>query len=224
MKTMRSVVTSLAMLLLSAAVLRGQDLSKYREFSLGASLAGVSNQIHLRPAEAEVVHQQPALIQELTWWAPRPSESSRPPDPADRILFSFYDGALYRILVTYDSSNVKGLTDDDMIRVISAKYGVATRPVAEVAFPTNPSYWGTEKVIARWEDSKYSVNLFRSRRSDTFAMVMFSKQMDAQAGISIAQSMARDQKDAAVDEAGRRKKETDDLEGERQRNIRIFRP
>src|SRR5256885_13280177 len=49
----------------------------------------------------------------------------------------------------------KGLTDEDMIRVVSAKYGVATRPVAIVNFPMNPSYKTTEKVIARWEDSRY---------------------------------------------------------------------
>ena len=80
-----------------------------------------------------------------------------------RSVFSFYDGALYRMLVTYDSAATKGLTDDDMIRVVSAKYGTATRPVARRQFPHEPVVSGaTEKVIARWEDSQYSLNLFRS--------------------------------------------------------------
>ncbi len=35
MKIMRSVVVSLAMILLSAPVIHGQDLSKYRNFSFG---------------------------------------------------------------------------------------------------------------------------------------------------------------------------------------------
>ena len=140
MKMMHSVVVSLVMILLSAPLIHGQDLSKYRNFSFGTSLASVSKQVDRQPIEAEVIHQQPALIQELTWYPPQPYGSSRPAEPVEKILFSFYNGELYRMLVTYDSSAIKGLTDEDMIRVVSAKYGVATRPVADVNFPTNPSY------------------------------------------------------------------------------------
>jgi hypothetical protein len=79
-------------------------------------------------------------------------------------------------------------------------------------------------VIARWEDSKYSLNLFRSSSSDTFALVMFAKQLDAQAGISIAESVRLEQVEAPQKEAARVKKEADDLEGERQKNIKTLRP
>jgi hypothetical protein len=128
------------------------------------------------------------------------------------------------MLVTYDSSATKGLTDEDMIRVVSAKYGTATRPVVVVNFPTNPSYHATEKVIARWEDSQYSLNLFRSSGSDTFALVMFTKQLDAQAGVSIAESVKLEQEEAPQKQAARVKKAADDLEGERQKNIKTLRP
>jgi hypothetical protein len=221
---MRSVVVSLAMILLSAPVIHGQDLSRYRNFPFGTSLASVSKQVDRQPIEAEVIHQQPALIQELTWYPPRSFGSSRPAEPVEKILFSFYDGELYRMLVTYDSSAIKGLTDEDMIRVVSAKYGAATRPVADVNFPTNPSYRATEKVIARWEDSQYSLNLFRSSTWHTFAIVMFDKRLDAQAGVSIAESVQLEQQEAPQKEAARVKKQTDDLEGDRQMNIRTLRP
>ena len=224
MKIMRSVVISLAMILLSAPVIHGQDLSKYRNFPFGTSLASVSKQVDRQPIEAEVIHQQPALIQELTWYPPQPYGSSRPAEPVEKILFSFHNGELYRMLVTYDSSAIKGLNDEDMIRVVSAKYGAATRPVADVNFPTNPSYRATEKVIARWEDSQYSLNLFRSSSSHTFAIVMFDKRLDAQAGVSIAESVQLDQQEAPQKEAARVKKETVDLEGDRQKNIRTLRP
>jgi hypothetical protein len=221
---MRGAVVSLAMILLSAPVIHGQDLSKYRNFPFGTSLASVSKQVDRQPIEAEVIHQQPALIQELTWYPPQPYGSSRPAEPVEKILFSFYNGDLYRVLVTYDSSAIKGLTDEDMIRVVSAKYGTATRPVADVNFPTNPSYRATEKVIARWEDSQYSFNLFRSSASNTFAIVMFDKRLDAQAGVSIAESVQLEQEGAPQREAARVKKENDVLEGERQKNIRTLRP
>ena len=220
----RGVIASI-MILIFASLIHGQDLSKYRNFSYGASLANVSKQVGRQPIDAEVIHQQPALIQELTWYPP-PSgdDSSRRAEPVDRLLFSFYNGALYRMLVIYESSAVEGLTDADMIRVVSAKYGAATQPVADVNFPTNPSYRMTEKVIARWEDSQYCVNLFRSSTYSSFAIVMFDKRLDAQAAASIAESVLTEQLEAPQREADRVKKQADDLEGQRQKNLKTLRP
>ena len=226
-KMMRSLVASLLLIvviLLSIPQVHAQDLSKYRNFSFGMSVADLAKQIDQKPANAALLHERPALIQELTWWPPQPYSSVRPAEPVDQILFSFYNGALYRMLVTYENSATKGLNDEDMIRVISAKYGLATRPVAAlVNFPTNPSYHATEKVIARWEDSQYSLNLFRSS-PDTFALVMFTKQLDAQAVISIAESVKLEQQEAPLKEAARVKKDSDDLELDRQKNIKTLRP
>ena len=228
MKTMmRSLVVcflTVVVVLLSTHQLRAQDLSKYRNFSFGMTVADISKQIDQKPANAAVVHERPALIQELTWLPPQPYGSSRPAEPVDQILFSFYNGTLYRMLVTYEDSATKGLNDEDMVRVVSAKYGVATRPVAAVVnFPTNPSYKATEKVIARWENSQYSLNLVRSY-TDSFSIVMFTKQVDAQAGISIAESVKLDQEEAPQKEAARAKKTADDVELERQKNIKTLRP
>src|SRR6202521_3103463 len=224
MKILRIVIVALAIILLSAPVMHAQDLSKYRSFSFGMSMASVSKLVDRQPAEPKVIHQRPGLIEESTWYPPQPFDSSRPAEPVEKILFSYYNGELYRMLATYDRSAIKGLTDEDMIRVVSAKYGVAARPVADVNFPLNPSYRANEKVIARWEDSKYSFNLFRSSTSDSFALVMFAKEPDAQAGISIAESVRLEQLGAPQREAARVKKEADDLEGERQKNIKTLRP
>lgn len=228
MKTMmRSLVVcflTVVVVLLSTPQLRAQDLSKYRNFSFEMTVADISKQIDQKPANAAVLYERPALIQELTWLPPQPYNTSGPAEPVDQILFSFYNGALYRMLVNYENSATKGLNEDDMIRVVSAKYGLATRPVgAVVNFPTNPSYHTTEKVIARWENSQYSLNLVRSY-TDTFAIVMFTKQVDAQAGISIAESVKLEQEEGPQKEAARAKKDADDLELERQKNIKTLRP
>jgi hypothetical protein len=210
--------------LLCATIVHGQDLSKYRDFSLGTTLANVSKQLDRQPTEASVIHHQPALIQELAWRPLHLSGSSSTAEPVQEILFSFYNDALYRVLVTYDSSAINGLTDEDMIRVLSARYGTATRPVADVNFPTNPSYRATEKVIARWEDSQYSLNLFRSSWSKAFAIVMFSKQLDDQAGTSIAESVKLEEQEAPQKALALVKKQAEDLETERQKNVQAFRP
>ena len=224
---MRSLVVcflTVVVIPLSTPLIHAQDLSKYRNFSFGMTVADLSKQIDQKPANAAVLHERPALIEELTWLPPQTYGSSRPAEPVDQILFSFYNGALYRMLMTYENSATKGLTDDDMIRVVSAKYGVATRPAAAlVNFPMKPSYHATEKVIARWEDSQYSLNLFRSY-GDTFAIVMFAKQMDAQAGISIAESVKLEKEEAPQKQAARVKKDADDLEVDRQKNIKTLRP
>jgi len=222
-RTCRGTI-SFVVILLFAPLIHGQDLSKYRNFSFGMNVASVIKQVGLNASEVQLVHQRPDRIEELTWYPPQPFEASRPAEPVEKIQFSFDNGALYRMLITYDSSAIKGLTDEDMIRVVSEKYGMATRPVANVSFPTNPAYGATEKVIARWENGQYSVNLFRSSMMDTFAIVMFEKRLDAQAGVSIAESVKLEQQEAPQREAARVKKEADDLAGERQKNIEVLRP
>ena len=213
MKITRSVVVSLAMILLSAPVIHGQDLSKYRNFSFGTSLADLSTWIDQKPTEANLIHQRPAMIQELTWWPPIASGTRRA-EPIRQILFSFYNGELYRILVTYDRYITEGLPDEDMVRTMSAKYGTASRPTAEINFPTNETgeYGTTEKVIVRWEDSRYSFNLFRSSLSNTFGLVMFSKRLEAQAEAAIARSLQLEGQEHPQKEVARVKREADGLE------------
>lgn len=223
MKIINRGTIALVVMLLSAPLMHGQDLSKYRTFSLGMTLADLSKQIDANPTDVAMLHEHPVLIQQLAWWT-RPSSDSLT-ESASRILFSFDNGALYRMLVTYNDSAVKGLTVDDMIQLISAEYGTATRPAAEINFPTNASYEDrSEKVLARWENSQYSLNLLRLSSQDTFAIVMFSKQADAQAAVSIAESVRLEQLEAPQKEAAKAKKDADDLEGERQKNISTFRP
>src|SRR6202521_4735347 len=68
MKMMCSLVSSLVMILLSAPLIHGQDLSKYQNFWFGMHLVDLSKQVDQKPAEANLIHQRPAVIQELTWW------------------------------------------------------------------------------------------------------------------------------------------------------------
>jgi hypothetical protein len=224
MKVLSRGVLAAFMILITASVIHAQDFSKYRTFAFGSSVASVSKQVDRQPVEAQTIHQRPALIQELSWYPPLPFDSSRPAEPVEKVVFSFYNGALYRMLVDYETYSTKGLTDDDMIRIVSAKYGVATRPVAKVDFPMNSSYDATAKVIARWEDSNHSVNLIRSSGSNTFALLLFDKGLDAQAAVSIADSVELERQEAPKKEVERAKKEADDLEVERQKNIKDLRP
>jgi hypothetical protein len=222
MKIMRTAITSLVMLLLSVPLLHAQDLSKYRNFSLGMTLADLSKQIGAKPSDVKVIHQQPALIEELTWW-PRLSGYPPRPEAIREVLFSFCDGKLYRIFVTYDDAATAGMTAEDMARAISATYGTSTTPDARISFPT-AGYATTEKVISRWEDSQYSVNLFRASFSSTFALVMFTKQLNAEAEAAITAAGKLEQQGAPQREVDRKQKEADGLEASRVKNLKTFHP
>jgi hypothetical protein len=223
-KTIRRAGILLAMIVLWNPLIHGQDLSKYRKFAFGMNTASVLKLAEENPADLITIHEQPALIQELTWYPPLPFATPRQAEPVQKVLFSFFNGELYKMAVTYDSDAIKGLTNEDMIRILAAKYGTAARPAAEVNVPPDDSYAAKEDVIARWEDPQYSLNLFRSSMLDTFEVVSFAKRSNAQAATAIAESVKLERQEAPQKEAARVKQEAVDLETDRQKNIKALRP
>ncbi len=223
MKIVRNILISLVAILISAPMVLGQDLSGYQKFSLGTSLAEVSKQVGPYSHKTTLVHHRPAVIQELTFW-PLNSSSSVRLDPVSQILFSFYNGELYRIVVTYEQDATAGLTEDDMVRAMSVQYGTATRFYPEINFPTNDLYDSTEKVIARWGNSQNSITFFRSSNLTSFQLAVFSNRLDAQAKAAITESVKVENEGAPQKEIDRQKKEADNLEVVRQKNVETFRP
>jgi hypothetical protein len=222
MKMMRNIVVSLLIVLLSAPLISGQDLSKYRAFFLGMTLSELSKQVGPYSHWTTLIHQCPAVIQELTSWSL--SASRAPVGGVSEILFSFYNGDLYRMVVTYDPYATEGMTDDDMVQAISARYGTATRLYPEINLPTNDVNASTEMVIARWEDSQNSVNLLASSNENSFRLAVFSKELDAQAKAAIIESERLEKQEAPQVDIERQKKETDELEVAQQLNQKTFRP
>jgi len=199
-------ITQLAFLIaLSASSICAQDLSNYREFRFGMNLSAVAKQAGMDLSEAKTLHQHPALIQEL-WWQRSFAGSSPRTDPVREVVFSFCDGDLFRMVVTYDRYRTEGFTDEDMIEAISAKYGTANRPVAVIVlFSSSQIYNDNEKVIARWEDSQYSYNLYRSSNEPVFGMLVLSKRLDALAQTAIAEAIQLEDREAPEQERERQK-------------------
>jgi hypothetical protein len=224
MKAVRSSILCLIALLLTAPMLRAQDLSKYRAFSLGANVATVLKHTDQKLADVRLIHDRPALIQELTWWRPTSPGSSSRPDSVEQILFSFCNDELYKISVTYDHASTEGLTALDMMKAISAEYGQATNIVPEGGSTTNGQYEARQKLVASWEDSQYSFNLVRSYFTDGFGLVIYSKRANAEAELAIAEAVKLDKQEGPQREAERQKKETKDLEVARQKNLKTFHP
>jgi hypothetical protein len=224
MKRIRCSILCVVVLLLAAPLLRGQDLSKYRHFTFGMSLTRVLERTDQKMADVKDIQGRPALIQELTWWPPNLSGTSFRSDTVEQILFSFYNAELYKISATYDRTSTEGLTAEDMVKSISAKYGPPTNIALEVNSATNEQYEMRQKLVASWEDSQYSFRLVRSSFSGGFELVIYSKRLNAEAEVALAEAVKLEKQEEPQREAERQKKDADDLEVTRQKNQKSFRP
>ncbi len=205
---MKSIFPAISGAVLSASLLCAGELSSYREFQLGASLPAIAKQTEMKPSDARVVHQRPELIQELEFQPRRLPGPSSELDSVDQILFTFYNGQLYRMLVSYDRRRTEGLTPDDMVEIISAKYGPATRGDAEIIFPS--AYNTKVAVLARWEDPEYSFNLIHSSYQPGFALVVISKPTNALAQTAAVEAIRLDTQEAPQREIDRQKKQEEE--------------
>ena len=224
MKMTRVAMFCLGVVLLAPPMLRAQNLANYRDFSLGTNLATVLKHTDQKLADVKVIHERPALIQELTWWPPNLPGASFRSDTVEQILFSFDNGELYKISVIYDRSSTEGLTAADLMKGISAKYGPPTDVAPEADSAANGQYDSQGKSVASWQDAQYSFNLVRSSFTDGFELVIYSKRANAEAEVSTAEAVKLEAQDGPKRTAERQKKETTDLEVTRQKNQKSFRP
>jgi hypothetical protein len=219
--------TAVASLFLALPLLGAADFSKYRGLQFGMNLSAASKQTGSKTIEARFVHQRPAVIQEMDW-QPRPSLMAdlAKADPVKDGLLSFYNGELFRIVVTYDRYKIEGMTSDDMVEAISNTYGASTKPEATIAFHSN--YAESAPVIARWENPEYSYDLVRTGDQSSFAMVLYSKRVNALAQASMVEAVRLEAQEAPQREIEQQKKRATDerlvLEKARSVNRPNFRP
>ena len=224
MKTIRSSTLCLFAMLLVTPLVRAQDLFNYRGFSFGMSPAAVLKQTDMKMADVKTLHRQPALIQELTWWLPMLPGNSFQADSVREILFTFCDGQLYRMSATYDRSAIEGLTAEDLVQSIAAKYGPPIKPATEIEASKTGPQGPEEKVVALWGDAQYSFSLNRSYLANGFTLVMYSLQANAAADEAIAKAIKLEEQEGPLKEAERQKKEDDELAAARVKNLQSFRP
>ncbi len=224
MKTIRSLFYCLGAFLLLAPILRAQDLSKYRGFSLGTNLANVLKLSDQKLGDVKTIHTQPMLLQELTWWPAGSSGTASRNESVEQILFSFSNGDLYKISVTYEHASTEGLTAEDMVKSISAKNGPPTSVDLEIDPGANARYNITQKPFASWQDSQYSFELVRSSLTDRFGLVIYSRRVNADVELATAEAVKLEEQERPEKEADQRKKEADELEAVRLKNQKTFHP
>jgi len=218
-------VMALPVALFAPALLAG-DLSTYRGFQFGMDLSAAVKRAEIKPSDAKMVHQRPAVIQDLSWRPPGVAGSPGESDTVKDVLLSFYNGKLFRVVANYDRYKTEGMTTEDVIGAVSVTYGVAAKPIAEILFPS--SYSENVKVIARWEDAEFSVNLVQSPYQPSFALVSFSKQLNDLAQAATVEAIRLDAQEAPQREADQRRQQADEVSAKQEKarlaNKPSFRP
>src|SRR5438552_1198692 len=153
---------------MSAAPVTG-DLSTYRGFHFGTNPAVVAKAVGVSMSEVKIVHSRPALIQQLTW-RPRNQGPTTQPESVSDIIFSFFNGELYRIVVQYDRYEIEGLAVDDIVEAVSLTYGPSAKPSAP-AKAARETYGDQEDAVAHWQDTEYYFDLMRSSYGPTFKLI-----------------------------------------------------
>src|SRR5438034_11758813 len=150
----RTLAISLLFGTLVCSPATAQDLSKYRDFQFGMSLESVAKQIHMAVSAAKTTHQRPAVMQTLPWDQLGYSDPAAKDRSLRSIRFDFYNGELFKMVVTYDPAGTEGLTTKDLVEAISAIYGPATNPERTIAVSAFSAYQDNQKVLACWEDAQ----------------------------------------------------------------------
>ena len=218
----------IAAIVFSTPVICAQDLSRYRDYRLGMSLATVAKQAGMNPSDARVLQQRPERVEELEWRSQDGPSASTPQDPARRILFRFHNGQLFRIIVSYDWDRTEGLTIEDMTESVSATYGLATLPATDLVSSVSRAATTGDEVVAHWEDQQYALDLFRPSYASTFGLTLFSKRSDVLAQAAGVEGTWVDERDTAARASERQRTQESERHARQEQARRVnkasFRP
>jgi hypothetical protein len=203
------------------------DLSRYRQFHLGMTLAAVTQEVGPTP-EVRMIHQRPALIQELTWYPPR-SLGMLPDDEAVReVLFTFYNGELCRLVIEYDGRHTEGLTVDDMVGALALRYGPASLPRVPIMGSWSNGSHLSDEILANWEDPRFALTLFRPTYLSSFGLVVTERRLDGLARRATDEAIRLDAQEAPQRDSDQQQAQNEatrvTLAKARQTNKGTFRP
>ena len=169
-----------------------------------------------------------SLDQELEWRAPYVGSGSELADPVREIAFTFYNDALYQIVVSYDHDRTEGLTNKDIIESLSAAYGVPLLRSAGTRTSRPAAALPDAIVLAQWENAASSLTLLRSAYAPDFQLILISKPLSTRARSAIREAVRLDGIEAPRRELEQRKKDVADAGAARDKtrtaNQGAFRP
>lgn len=215
-------------LILGGQLAFAQDMSRYRAYVLESSLDSVVAASGARSADTKTLHERPATIQQLEWRAPYVDSRNTLADPVRDISFTFYNDALYQVVVNYDRDRTEGLTNSDIVESLSTAYGAPTLASARTRPSPPAEAFPDSIVLARWENAESLVTLLRGSYTLEFQLILVSKPLGTRARSAVREAIRLDAIEAPRREAAQRKKEAGDASAARDKtriaNKAAFRP
>ena len=216
-------------IVLALSSVSSAELSRYREFQLGASVAAVTAITQNAARDLKTIHSRPALLQQLEW---RPRYMTGAPrtdrDSIGELIFSFVDDQLFKMSIAYAQDRTSGLTNEDMIASLTAVYGVPSSPSVRPRSASSVAALEAPVVIAEWREADTTVSLQRRQYNESFFLVITSLSLDTIASKAQATAVVMDDREAPAREAALLKKRADEereaAELTRSTNKKVFQP
>ena len=206
-----SLALSVGCLALSAASVEAQDLSRYRAFQLGMTVAAVTQEARAPATAVRLVHRRPQPMQEFDWF-PIEQPVAGPPEAVRIVSFAFYDDRLYQITVGYHRGRIEGLTAEDLVEAISNTYGTAILRSSGLGTGRAAEFdeSNDRTVVAEWRDQQFSVSLVGTRYPSGFELLLVARQPEGLARMASLEAGRLDLLEAPELEASRQRKRAEE--------------
>jgi hypothetical protein len=176
----RVIVVALCLAASAASILTAQTRLRYRTYEMGDDLRTIARQIGVPLPPDPIVPRPLGVVEELRWRAEyvrRGTGSSG--DSVARLVFSFYEDQLFRIVIDYAPDRTAGMTEADLVAAVSRVYGPpAKRSHLPGGVGSHPQL-AHDVVIAEWTDGASQVSLLTVPGQSTFQMIVSSSQLEA---------------------------------------------
>ena len=142
-------------------------------------------------------------VRELRWRADYVLRGTKAADPVERLMFSFHDNQLFRIVIDYAPTRTDGMRAADVIAAVAKIYGSPTKrvdPPEQVGLePMRPN----DTVVAQWNDEELHVALLQLDGRPAFRLIVASLLLQAEARTAGNHETAADVNEWAAGESER---------------------
>jgi hypothetical protein len=188
-----------------------QEPGRYREFQLGASVAAISALTDTRVADVTLVHERPAVMQELKWMPSSFGTAGRSLSRGNglqQVTFSFYENQLYRMMVDYERSQTRGMTDRDVVNAVSTAYGPpSSSKISDEGTDARGNESVASRLVARWNGPGYAIAVSRWAYGGAWQLVVESTPLAALARTADVRADLLDVQEGPQREAERSRRE-----------------
>ena len=210
----RTVLAALCIVLGTSAIV-AQAPPHYRAYRMGDDILTVSRQLGVAvPAASQAADS----VRELRWRAGHVSRGAEAADPVERLIFSFHDDRLFRIVIDYAPTRTEGMRAADVVAAVAKRYGPPARrvdPAVSVGLqPMRP----IDTVVAQWDDGDLHVALLQLDGRPAFRLIVASPLLQARARTAGNQEASADLQEWAAGQTERTAEE--DQTGEAREHTR----